>query len=94
MNKVVTIILLDIFILIGCKSNDNKVMISDDKEFAKNAILFNDSSTIHIKELDDRYEDIKKALSNKVPVLLLKNSDSKQLLAQNIALESNELGQL
>ena len=47
-------------------------MISDDKEFAKNAILFNDSSTIHIKELDDRYEDIKKALSNKVPVLLLK----------------------
>lgn len=86
MNKVFTIILLGIFILIGCKSNDNKVMISDDKEFAKNAILFNDSSTIHIKELDDRYEDIKKALSNKVPVLLLKNSDSKQLLAQNIAL--------
>ena len=76
-------------VLTGCNNNTSSAVSLDDAAYIRESVLSVDSSVVNFPAMQLRMGNIKKALAQPIPVLLLEHADSNQSKAQQIAL-SNE----
>ena len=74
--------------IISCTSNNTSTSLPNDSVYARESILSTDTTSVNIPLLQQRMENIKHALSQTVPILLLEKADSTQLKAQQIAINN------
>ena len=74
--------------IISCTSNNTSTSLPNDSVYTRESILSTDTTSVNIPLLQQRMENIKHALSQTVPILLLEKADSTQLKAQQIAINN------
>ena len=74
--------------IISCTNNNTSTSLPNDSVYARESILSTDTTSVNIPLLQQRMENIKHALSQTVPILLLEKADSTQLKAQQIAINN------
>lgn len=80
---IVTCLLLSVM---SCHNNNASTLSANDSVYARESILSSDSAAADFPVLQQRRNNIKQALAQAVPVLLLEKADSIQSKAEQIAL--------
>jgi hypothetical protein len=76
--------------IMSCHNNNASTITDNDSVYAREAILSSDTAVLKFPALQQRMENIKKALAQAIPVLLLEKADSLQSKAEQLALKDQQ----